>query len=773
MSFSADDSQHQLDKQDLAKERLLRWKIQQSLKTKQDKPQITSTPLPLSQTTSLHHLQPTQSTDEDPLDAYMRSIQTLQTASTATPSLQPLEEQQEEIPSLAPSQDVIAASAQKKPKLITDQISLQKLAFIQQPDTTPFRKVFYKDSSNPAPIERWEQAGLSTKVLSTLQSLRFEKPTRIQAQTIPAILSGLDVIGIAKTGSGKTLAFVLPLIRHVIDQRPLAFGEGPIALILTPTRELALQIYEQLGIFLRGTTLKAIACYGGPPIKDQIGALKRGAEIVVSTPGRMIDLLCANSGRVTNLRRTTFLVVDEADRMFDVGFEPQVLKIASVTRPDRQTVLFSATFPRAIETLAKKILDVSNYIHIHASTAREGTIACSDIDQRIECLEEEEDKFPLLLRIIGEFHLTHGSAQKILIFVQRQESADCLLRDLLRKGYHCCSLHGGKDQSDRDCAISDFKSGMIPIMVATSVAARGLDVPDLDIVVNYDCPSHLEDYVHRVGRTGRAGRKGVAYTFITPDQARQAAQIEKALVMGGVKEIPPALHALAKEAQDVTKRISTASGYGGKGLERLDNEREHNKLVQSHAFSIAEGEANDIEESIPELQSIGGNSKSISHSNKSEVLSSLGRAVYQAVEKIHNRLKALGIKIESEPYDPLLKLNTKLGYSSVEGSGQIIPIPEGAAAATDHSGQRMKFCCEFLINDYSQQARWRVTNRDNLSALTLASGTAITVRGTYVPPARKQMAETERKLFLYIEGPNSETVESVREQIKQILNESN
>ena len=476
---SNDDSR--IEAQDLAKERLLRWKLQQSMKSKVFK--LHNSSLPRLNTNDLVPNDQDQmaATDEDPLDLYMETLQN-QKHSTIPPSFdsnQPLE-QEEIIPiSYSYAQDVIA-SAQKKPKSNTDQIpSLFPNAQQQNnnnnvPDTTPFTKVFYKDSTNPknpAEIQRWEQAGLSTRVLGILQTLGFDMPTKIQAQAIPAILSGLDLIGIAKTGSGKILAFVLPLIRHVIDQRPLGFGEGPIALILTPTRELALQIYDQLRIFLCGTTLTALACYGGPPIKDQIAALKRGAEIVVSTPGRMIDLLCANSGRVTNLRRTTFLVVDEADRMFDVGFELQVLKIAAATRPDRQTVLFSATFPRSIEGLAKKILDADNHIHIYASTAKEGRIPCSDIDQRIECVEEEEDKFPLLLQIIGQFHLVHGSSQKILIFVQRQESADCLLRDLLRKGYHCCSLHGGKDQSDRDCAISDFKTGMIPIMVATSVAA--------------------------------------------------------------------------------------------------------------------------------------------------------------------------------------------------------------------------------------------------------------------------------------------------------------
>lgn len=217
----------------------------------------------------------------------------------------------------------------------------------------------------PKPVQKWSQCGLPAQTLSVIRQLNYEKPTSIQAQAIPAIMSGRNVIGVAKTGSGKTIAFLLPMFRHIKDQRPLESQEGPISLIMTPTRELAVQIFKECKPFLKALNLRvgrsylsnllgstnvrqAVCAYGGSPIKDQIADLKRGAEIIVCTPGRMIDLLAANSGRVTNLKRVTYIVLDEADRMFDMGFEPQVMKIINNVRPDRQTVLFSATFPRNV-----------------------------------------------------------------------------------------------------------------------------------------------------------------------------------------------------------------------------------------------------------------------------------------------------------------------------------------------------------------------------------------------------------------------------------------
>jgi ATP-dependent RNA helicase DDX46/PRP5 len=271
--------------------------------------------------------------------------------------------------------------------------------------------------------------------------------------------------------------------------------------------------------------------------------MKKGTEIIVCTPGRMIDLLTANSGRVTNLKRVTYLVLDEADRMFDMGFEPQVslrdcfcvfrqsnlltnihqvMKIVNNIRPDRQTVLFSATFPKQMDSLARKILNRPLEITVGGRS-----VVAAEIEQIVE-VRNEDTKFNRLLEILGQTYYEDKDA-RTLIFVDRQEAADNLLRDLMRKGYVCMSLHGGKDQVDRDSTIADFKAGVVPIVTATSVAARGLDVKQLKLVINYDAPNHMEDYVHRAGRTGRAGNKGTCITFLTPEQERYSVDVWRAL----------------------------------------------------------------------------------------------------------------------------------------------------------------------------------------------------------------------------------------------------
>ncbi|KAJ2848566.1 pre-mRNA processing RNA-helicase, partial [Coemansia brasiliensis] len=444
----------------------------------------------------------------------------------------------------------------------------------------------------PKPATSWSHFGLPAACADVIKRQGFEKPTPIQAQAIPAILSGRDMIGVAKTGSGKTLAFILPMLRHIKAQRPLVAGEGPIGLVMTPTRELAVQIHRECKPFLRPLGLRAVCAYGGSGIKDQIGELKRGCEIVVCTPGRLIDLLCANSGRVTNLHRVTYLVLDEADRMFDMGFEPQVTKIVQSVRPQRQTVLFSATFPRQMEALARKILRRPLEIVVGGRA-----LIPPEVTQHVRVIEDK-DKFVQLLGILGE-SFNNNSETLALIFVDRQEAADALLRDLMRRGYVCNSLHGGKDQTDRDQAIMDFKNRVFSVLIATSVAARGLDVRGLNVVVNYDCPNHMEDLVHRVGRTGRAGNKGDAYTFITPDQDRYASEVVKAMKLSGLIP-PPEVQALAdsflEKVRQGKERRGGKSGFGGKGLEKLDKERTMMKKIQKVSYGAGEDDEDDEDE---------------------------------------------------------------------------------------------------------------------------------------------------------------------------------
>lgn len=540
--------------------------------------------------------------EEDPLDAFMTGLgdpmappkRSNGIKATKSKSQQPealFGDDDFDLKTVAVDPDDFLAMASKKKKKDLPAVNHAKLNY------QPFRKSFYHEPLEltemteeevadlrleldgikirgidaPKPVQKWSQCGLGAQSLEVIQRLGYERPTSIQTQAIPSIMSGRDVIGVAKTGSGKTIAFLLPMFRHIKDQRPLDALDGPVGLVMTPTRELATQIHKECKPFLKALNLGAVCAYGGAPIKDQIADLKRGAEIIVCTPGRMIDLLAANSGRVTNLRRVTYVVLDEADRMFDMGFEPQVMKILANIRPDRQTVLFSATFPRQMEALARKTLAKPVEIVVGGRS-----VVAPEITQIVE-VRSEETKFIRLLELLGNLYEEEKNEDdRALIFVDRQESADGLLKDLMRKGYPCMSIHGGKDQIDRDSTIDDFKAGVVPILIATSVAARGLDVKQLKLVVNYDAPNHLEDYVHRAGRTGRAGNTGTAVTFITSEQDRYAVDISKALRQSG-QAVPEDLQKLAEGFIDKVKsgkeKIS-GSGFGGKGLERLDQERD-------------------------------------------------------------------------------------------------------------------------------------------------------------------------------------------------------
>lgn len=640
----------------------------------------------------------------------------------------------------------------------------------------------------PRPIKNWFQCGLSNRILEIISEQGYEKPTSIQAQAIPAIMSGRDLIGIAKTGSGKTMAFVLPMLRHVLDQPKILINDGPIALIMTPTRELAMQTYSECCKFTKSLGLSVVCAYGGAPIKDQIADLKRGAEIVICTPGRMIDLLLANSGKVTNLRRVTYLVLDEADRMFDMGFGPQVIKIIGNIRPDKQAVLFSATFPKQMDILARKVLHKPIEIVVGGIST-----VCDDVEQIVEVLNEEE-KFLRLLQVLGEWY--EVETEQILIFVDRQDAADHLLRDLLKRGYPCLSLHGGKDQADRDSTISDFKLGNIPILIATSVAARGLDVKDLGLVINYECPNHMEDYVHRVGRTGRAGNKGTAITFITKEQERFAPDIVKALKTSNVP-IPKELEILSESFMSKVRSgeaQSAGSGFGGKGLERIDEERAALRKSQKRAFGAEEEDeeeevTNNLEELSDKTIKSAKEAQEKPPASTTQVTSTIKPQKHKQAESMPNAIKtaqlaaaqiaskvaALNPKTQNNT-DALTAINARFKppSNSPAAQGEIQPMFEPKQLGEDSANVPSVirgYCCEIEINDYPQNARWKITNRDTVSSIIDYSETSIVVRGLFFPPG-KVPRDTERRLHLRIEGSTEVSVEKARAEVQRILVEA-
>ena len=294
-----------------------------------------------------------------------------------------------------PSRDIAALSQQAVDELRRERLEGVKI----------------RGKNCPRPFLEWSQCGLSAKLLEVIAQSGYSRPFPIQSQAIPAIMSGRDCIACAKTGSGKSLAFILPLLRHALDQPPLEPGAGPIGLILAPTRELAVQIHYECRRFAKAVGLRVVCVYGGSAVAEQIASLKRGSDIIVATPGRLIDMLCANSGRVLSLTRVSYVVLDEADRMFDLGFEPQISKVLELVRPDRQLVMFSATFPPSIERLARKTLHDGLEIVIGGRS-----VASDSVTQFVE-VRKAEDKFPRLLEILGKQFGT-GS---IIIFADRQE----------------------------------------------------------------------------------------------------------------------------------------------------------------------------------------------------------------------------------------------------------------------------------------------------------------------------------------------------------------
>uniref|UniRef100_A0A7S3QTV7 RNA helicase n=1 Tax=Dunaliella tertiolecta TaxID=3047 RepID=A0A7S3QTV7_DUNTE len=384
----------------------------------------------------------------------------------------------------------------------------------------------------PKPILTFDEASFPAYVLSEVVRAGFTQPTPIQSQGWPMALLGRDLIGLAETGSGKTLAYLLPAVVHVNAQPLLQPGDGPVVLVMAPTRELAIQIQQECQRFGSSSRIKNAAIYGGVPKQMQVKELRAGVEIVIATPGRLLDMLDSHA---TNLRRVTYLVLDEADRMLDMGFEPQIRKIVSQIRPDRQTLLWSATWPTEVQHIADAML-INPYKVIIGSPDLKANHNITQVVQMVS----DKDKYPKLIKLLGK----EMDGRRILIFAETKRGCDDLTRRLRMDGFPALGLHGDKNQIERDWVLAEFKAAKHPIMIATDVAARGLDVKDIKCVINFDMPHTAEDYVHRIGRTGRAGARGAAYSFFTVSDARLARPIVQILEEAG-QNVPQSLQQMA------------------------------------------------------------------------------------------------------------------------------------------------------------------------------------------------------------------------------------
>ncbi|XP_057826004.2 DEAD-box ATP-dependent RNA helicase 52B [Cryptomeria japonica] len=411
----------------------------------------------------------------------------------------------------------------------------------------------------PPPVGTFAEIDLGEALNLNIKRCNYVKPTPVQRYAIPISLAGRDLMACAQTGSGKTAAFCFPIIsaimRSNVPPRPRAGRSSfPLALILSPTRELSMQIYEEARKFAYQSGIKVVVVYGGAPINQQLRELERGVDILVATPGRLSDLL--ERGRVS-LSMVKHLALDEADRMLDMGFEPQIRKIVeTMDMPPvgkRQTLLFSATFPREIQRLASDFL--SNYIFLAVGRVGSSTDL---IVQRVEFVLGEEKRSHLMDLLHGQRASgAHGKHALTLVFVETKKGADSLEYWLCSNGFPATTIHGDRSQQEREQALRSFKSGTTPILVATDVAARGLDIPHVAHVVNFDLPNDIDDYVHRIGRTGRAGNSGLATAFFNESNMSLARPLAE-LMQESNQDVPTWLHKYAASSR-------SSFGSGGRG----------------------------------------------------------------------------------------------------------------------------------------------------------------------------------------------------------------
>ncbi|XP_059054092.1 ATP-dependent RNA helicase p62-like [Achroia grisella] len=419
----------------------------------------------------------------------------------------------------------------------------------------------------PSPYINIDSSEFPDYIKSFLKKQGIEKPTIIQSQSWPVALSGQNFVGIAQTGTGKTLAFLLPAVVHIKETTGRK-GLGPRALVLAPTRELARQIEVVAKDFSSLLNIRCVCIYGGAHRGKQAELLQSGVDIVIATPGRLNDFLVSNT---TNLSRCTYVVLDEADRMLDMGFEPQIRQALNGVPLERQILMFSATWPKEVRHLAKDYL--GKYVQVNVGSTE--LSANHNIEQNIHiCLQEEKIKtFNSIMH-----NISGDGFGKVLVFANTKKFVDMLTLALKRNSWLAVGIHGDKTQLQRDTIINKFKKGNCNILVATDVAARGLDVDGITHVINYDFPNTTEDYIHRIGRTGRQQNKGVAHTMLTNDDARQARNLI-AILKEANQNIPVELEDLSRSYSADKEQQSKFKSrqYGWNANRRFNNYRSSNK----------------------------------------------------------------------------------------------------------------------------------------------------------------------------------------------------
>jgi ATP-dependent RNA helicase DDX23/PRP28 len=468
--------------------------------------------------------------------------------------------------------------------------SEKKLEHMRERDWRIFKEDFNistKGGGIPNPMRNWKESGLPTRLLDIIAQVGYDEPSAVQRAAIPVALQARDLIGVAVTGSGKTAAFLLPLLVYISELPALneyTKNDGPYAIILAPTRELAQQIEVEAKKFATPLNFTCVSIVGGHSLEEQAYNLRNGAEIVIATPGRLVDCI---ERRVLVLGQCCYVIMDEADRMIDLGFEESVNKILDALpvgneKPDtddaedaqamsrhlggkdryRQTMMYTATMPSAVEKIAKKYLRRPAIVTI-------GNIgeAVETVEQRVEFVPGEDKRKKRLNEILasGEFQ------PPIIVFVNIKRNCDAVARDIKHMGFSSVTLHGSKTQEQREAALASVRTGATNVLVATDLAGRGIDVPDVSLVVNFNMATNIESYTHRVGRTGRAGKSGVALTFLGNEDADVMYDLKQMLMKSSISRVPEELRKHEAAQQKSTrsgggqKKLEESSGFAGKG----------------------------------------------------------------------------------------------------------------------------------------------------------------------------------------------------------------
>ncbi|KAL6230344.1 hypothetical protein BDW75DRAFT_234472 [Aspergillus navahoensis] len=468
--------------------------------------------------------------------------------------------------------------------------SEKKLEHMRERDWRIFKEDFNiatKGGSVPNPMRSWDESGLPKRLLELVDRVGYKEPTPIQRAAIPIAMQSRDLIGVAVTGSGKTAAFLLPLLCYIaelprLDEFEWRKNDGPYAIVLAPTRELAQQIEIEAKKFTGPLGFNVVSIVGGHSLEEQAYSLRNGAEIIIATPGRLVDCI---ERRMLVLSQCCYVIMDEADRMIDLGFEEPVNKILDALpvtneKPDteeaenssamsrhlgakdryRQTMMYTATMPNAVERIARKYLRRPAIVTIGSAGE-----AVDTVEQRVEMIAGEDKR----KKRLGEILSSGDFRPPIIVFVNIKRNCDAIAREIKHWGFSSVTLHGSKTQEQREAALASVRNGSTDVLVATDLAGRGIDVPDVSLVINFNMATSIESYTHRIGRTGRAGKSGVAITFLGNEDADVMYDLKQMLIKSPISRVPEELRkheaAQSKPTRGVGKKIEESSGFGGKG----------------------------------------------------------------------------------------------------------------------------------------------------------------------------------------------------------------